>query len=82
MLTGKASWNIKVNQDAGEIVFDTRDLEIRKVTLGDPEKLTTFTLGKNDDFLGKPLTVKLFPVDLKHSLMEGVQAALLHPLHK
>ena len=50
VLTGKASWNIKVNQDAGEIVFDTRDLEIRKVTLGDPEKLTTFTLGKNDDF--------------------------------
>lgn len=61
VLTGKASWKIKVNQDAGEIVFDTRDLEIRKVTLGDPEKLTTFTLGKNDDFLGKPLTVKLTP---------------------
>lgn len=61
VLTGKASWKIKVNQDAGEIVFDTRDLEIRKVTLGDPEKLTTFTLGKNDDFLGKPLTVKITP---------------------
>ena len=78
VLTGKASWKIKVNQDAGEIVFDTRDLEIRKVTLGDPEKLTTFTLGKNDDFLGKPLTVKLTPgttlVNIYYSTSTGAAA--------
>ncbi len=61
VLTGKATWEIKMNQDAGEIVFDTRDLEIRKVTLGEPEKLTSFTLGQHDEFLGKPLTVKLTP---------------------
>ncbi|MEO6167101.1 MAG: M1 family metallopeptidase [Chitinophagales bacterium] len=61
IITGKASWTILQNATANEIIFDTRDLSIRKITLGESEKSTTFSFGKQSDYLGKPLIVKITP---------------------
>lgn len=59
IISGKASWTIQQHAPSGEIIFDTRDLTIRKITLGESEKSTTFSFGKQNDYLGKPLIVKI-----------------------
>ena len=59
MLMGKASWQIAVPGDIRSIIFDTRQLNIEKVTLGKEEKVSEFTLGKEVEFLGQALTVKI-----------------------
>ncbi len=44
------------------IIFDIKNLEIKKVTTGkDNEHETTFTIGKMDSLLGQPLLVKINP---------------------
>lgn len=48
------------NNNAEEIIFDTKGLEIEKVTLGDGSE-ASFELGKEDEILGQPLTVKIKP---------------------
>jgi leukotriene-A4 hydrolase len=58
-ITGKASWNIK-NLDGGkEIIFDENTLEILKVTLGAEERKTTFKLGDEVEFHGRPLIITI-----------------------
>ncbi|MBX7109750.1 MAG: M1 family metallopeptidase [Chitinophagales bacterium] len=61
IISGKATWTIQATSVANEIIFDTRDLSIRKVTLGDEDKPTTFTWGPNTEYLGKALHVKIKP---------------------
>ena len=60
-LKGFAQFKIKNNQ-ANKIVFDTRTLSIEKVTIGQEEKETSFTLSDNTDiYKGAALTVDIEP---------------------
>lgn len=61
LITGKATWTIENPSNGTEIVFDTRQLQIQKITLGDVEKETSFSLGEEVKYLGQPLRVKIGP---------------------
>lgn len=60
-ISGKAVWTIENLGNSPEIVFDTRQLTIENVTLGDGETETMFALGDEEKFLGKPLSVQIEP---------------------
>ncbi|WP_026897212.1 M1 family metallopeptidase [Daejeonella oryzae] len=59
LISGKASWLIENLAKSEEIVFDTRQLQIQKITLGDDETETTFSLAENVKILGQALKVKI-----------------------
>ena len=59
VITGKASWVIENSTKDNEIIFDTRQLQIQRITLGDDEMETTFSQGAEKEFLGKPLIIKI-----------------------
>ena len=61
LISGKASWTIENISGGTEIVFDSRQLQIQKVTLDTDEKETTFTLGDEIKYLGQSLHVKIDP---------------------
>ncbi len=61
IISGKASWTIENISGGTEIVFDSRQLQIQKVTLGTDETETTFTLGDEVKYLGQSLHVKIDP---------------------
>ena len=58
-IAGKASWTIDNVSKGNEIIFDENTLEITKVTLGDDEKETQFSLGNAVEFHGKPLKITI-----------------------
>jgi aminopeptidase N len=58
ILAGRATLSLERESGTGEIVLDTRDLDIQSVTLPDGAALK-FTLGDTDAILGQPLTVAL-----------------------
>lgn len=60
-ISGKASWDIENTGKGNEIVFDENTLAISKVTLGDDEKETKFSLGDATEYHGKPLRVTIAP---------------------
>ncbi len=60
-IAGKASWTIDNLSKGNEIIFDENTLNISKVTLGKDEKPTTFTLGDEVEFHGKPLHITIEP---------------------
>ena len=60
-IEGKASWEIENTAKGNEIVFDENTLEIQKVTLGDDETQTEFTLGDYVEYHGKPLKITIGP---------------------
>src|SRR5690606_18533494 len=54
----------KHNSDVA--IFDMKGLKIKKVTLGNGNEIPTdYTIGKHDELLGSPLSVKISP-DTKH----------------
>ncbi|MBZ0113834.1 MAG: hypothetical protein K8J08_15335, partial [Thermoanaerobaculia bacterium] len=59
-LSGMASLTLD-NQGTDRLVLDTRDLEIRRVLLGDDHRETTFEVGESVPFLGEPLTIAIEP---------------------
>ncbi len=61
LISGKASWVIENPSKGNEIIFDSRHLDIRRVTLGDEDKETTFSLGNENKFMGQALKVKIEP---------------------
>ncbi len=61
ILTGSASWSIERKEQSEEIIFDTDNLLIEKVTLGKEETPTTFTLEPRDSILGSALRIKVNP---------------------
>jgi leukotriene-A4 hydrolase len=81
-LTGVARWTIEKAEDAQQIVFDTDDLSIQQVTLGEAaaEEKTTFQLGTDDPIKGMPLTIDLQPntrfVNIYYSTSPDGAAAL------
>ena len=58
-ITGKASWSINNPAKTEQIIFDTKLLDIKKVTVGADEKETKFSLGTLDSILGKPLRIDI-----------------------
>lgn len=58
IVSGTAAWDIETSGNATEIVFDTQGLEIEKVSYEDGSS-AEFSLGKEEPFLGRPLSVKL-----------------------
>lgn len=57
VLSGFAKYRISASEDATEIIFDTYDLNISRVTSGEEE--LDFSLGQKDDILGSALSVGL-----------------------
>lgn len=60
ILTGKAVWTIENLAKGDEIIFDTRNLNIDKITI-DEDRATTFELGESVEYLGNALKVKIEP---------------------
>ena len=60
LIAGKASYAI-ANNEADKIFFDTRNLNIEKVTLGDDEEETNFNLLEEKPVLGQALEVVIKP---------------------
>ncbi len=58
MITGTASWKIKKEEEAGQIVFDTKWLEIKGVT--DQEgNVLEFELGDDQEYMGSSLKIMI-----------------------
>jgi leukotriene-A4 hydrolase len=60
-LTGRASLRLHNTAGATRLVLDTRDLDIRRVTLDDGRTEARFKLGDEVKFLGRPLEVEITP---------------------
>lgn len=60
LISGKASWTIENLSKGTEIIFDGRQLDIQKITLDDEDE-TTFSLGDEMKYLGRPLRIKIKP---------------------
>ncbi len=60
-ISGKATWTIENTSKGNEIIFDENTLNITKVTLGDEEKETKFSLGTEVEFHGQPLHIQIEP---------------------
>lgn len=78
VITGVASYEIEMREGAEEIIFDTKDLRIEKVTLENGETPATFSLGSEKEFLGQPLSINLKPgtkrVNITFSTSPGAEA--------
>lgn len=59
IISGKAAWDISSLPGTTEIIFDTHFLTIEKVTAGKEESAWSFTLGKEDKYLGSALHIPL-----------------------
>ena len=59
-LSGIAAHTIQ-NNEAKEIIFDTKELNITKVVTNDKGEEVKFSLGEEDEYKGTPLTVSITP---------------------
>ncbi|MBW8874758.1 MAG: M1 family metallopeptidase [Acidobacteria bacterium] len=60
-LTGRASLRVKNKLGVDHLVLDTRDLDVRRVTLDDGKTEAKWTLGTADKILGQALDVQISP---------------------
>ncbi len=60
-LTGRASLRLDNRMGGDRVVLDTRDLEIRRVTLDDGKTEARFKLGDEVKILGQPLEIEIAP---------------------
>ncbi|HEX9652578.1 MAG TPA: M1 family aminopeptidase/hydrolase, partial [bacterium] len=60
-ISGKASLTIENKTAANQLLLDTHDLHIERVTLDDAESKATFELGVPQPYLGQPLTIAISP---------------------
>ncbi len=67
ILSGSASWNIENKTGTSEIVFDTKDLNISKVTLDNGEE-TEFLVSNDKPFLGRTLNIIIKPTTKRISI--------------
>lgn len=61
VIAGKAALTIDNKTGVDRIYLDTRDLDIERVTVGDPEREATFTLGDPEPHLGSELAIDIAP---------------------
>ena len=62
-IRGKASWRFTKADNADTLTFDTKGLDIKKITVGSDEKEAVFTLGNGDALFGRPLRVHITAAD-------------------
>jgi leukotriene A-4 hydrolase/aminopeptidase len=60
-ISGQAKLRIENKRGTNELYLDTRDLTIEKVTLGENDRETNFTLSEPVEFLGQALIVAIEP---------------------
>jgi len=60
-ISGTASFLINNITGTDKIYFDTKDLDIEKVTFGDSNMKSKFELNENDKFKGSKLTIEINP---------------------
>jgi len=60
-LSGVAIWTIENKSGTDEIVFDTKGLDISKITLDEGYEETFFVLGDEETFLGQALSIQIKP---------------------
>lgn len=60
-ITAVARLDIEAAQKAEELVLDTKNLTIDRVTLGEQEELTTFQEGAYNEHMGSALKIKIRP---------------------
>ena len=60
-IAATASLHILNKTGAGQVYFDTRDLQIEKVTLDDDTAAATYQIGETVPYLGQPLMVQIKP---------------------
>ncbi len=58
-LSGRASLRLRQPSAAGVLYLDTRDLDVRRVTLGDGKTEAPFTLGDPVPYLGRSLAIPI-----------------------
>lgn len=78
-ISGLASYQIENLASTDEIIFDTRNLDIEQVYLREnKEEITTFRLGEEDKYLGRPLIISIKPdtriVTIKYKTLPGAAA--------
>jgi leukotriene-A4 hydrolase len=61
ILSGTAAWTIENPGNVNEIIFDTENLDIQKITIGKDEKEATYFLVAPDSILGTALRVQIEP---------------------
>jgi aminopeptidase N len=61
IISGKASWDIENTAGGDMIVLDENALKIERVTLGDDQTPTTFSLGDSVAYHGRPLRIAIAP---------------------
>ena len=61
VISGKATYQIENFNKTNQIIFDTRGLNIEQVYLGEEQTPTSFRLGEEQKFLGRPLIVDIKP---------------------
>ncbi len=59
IISGKAQWTIKKSASADAIHFDTKNLDIQKVTIDEIENPWKFSWGKEDEILGHELIIPI-----------------------
>lgn len=57
-ISATATWNIEKHDDAKEIIFDSKGLQVENVVLNN-DTPTEFNIGKTDEILGEPLIVSI-----------------------
>ncbi len=82
-LIGEATWTIQQKENTGEIIFDTKGLDIQKVTLDEEKENAFFALGDEEEFIGRPLSIQIKPKTKKIHIFysTGKDAAALQWLH-
>src|ERR1044071_4434529 len=76
MLSGTATFDVDAKNNATQIILDTRDLNIHKVSLTDGTELK-FTMGDTVKYLGQSLTIDL-PSILKKKTGLDYEGVVIH----
>ena len=76
MLSGTATFDVEVKNNATQLILDTRELNIHKVSLTDGTELK-FTLGDTVKYLGQALTINL-PAILKKKTGLDNEGIVIH----
>ncbi|MFY0672792.1 MAG: M1 family metallopeptidase [Bacteroidia bacterium] len=79
-LSGVAHWEIYQAENAKQIVFDTKALQIEKVWLNENEDAAYYSVGDFDETFGSPLTIELEEntksVSIQYKTTPGAEALM------
>ena len=70
-INATANYSIKTSKDAKRILFDIRELDVLSVTVDGVD--TSFQIGKEQEFIGSPLSIPISPSSQKVSITYNTQ---------